>query len=122
MEDKQQPKQNHPVFAAQEEATRGEMGAYLHAVGIGLNCRFDVPVLNINDVKWAAVHFADLAESLRHLAYTDERDEIVRVLASRYVMMQLRDKLRKKIPRAPHTSERKSILNMKRRKTTGGMP
>jgi hypothetical protein len=37
-------------------------------------------------------------------------------------MMQLRDKLRKKIPRAPHTSERKSILNMKRRKTTGGMP
>jgi hypothetical protein len=64
----------------------------------------------------------DLAESLRHLAYTDERDEIVRVLASRYAMMQLRDKLRKKIPRAPHTSERKSILNMKRRKTTGGMP
>lgn len=114
MDDEQQPRQKHPVFQGQEEATRGEMGAYLHAVGIGLNCRFDVPVLNINDVKWAAVHFAELAETLKHLAYVDERDEILRVLSARYQMMQLRDRLRRKIPRAPHTSERKSILNMRR--------
>jgi hypothetical protein len=65
---------------------RATVAKYFNRVGRGLNCRIDVPVLTIEDVKWSAKVFGDLARELTDIAFNDKRTDIWRVLEARYAM------------------------------------
>lgn len=72
---------------------RNELAAYLNRLGRGVNCRLDVPILTLNDMKAAATVFSELAKELAHLAFEDDRVEIYRVLSGRHAMETAREKL-----------------------------
>ncbi len=65
---------------------RKTVAKYFNRVGRGLNCRLDVPILTIEDVKWAAKTFEELAKKLQQIAFEDKRSDIWRILEGRYAM------------------------------------
>lgn len=67
--------------------------------GRGVNCRMDVPVLTIEDIKWAATIFNELAEAIGEIAYKDDRPDIYRVLHVRHIIEESRIRLVKKMNR-----------------------
>lgn len=75
----------HPV-GSHSDLSRQELAKYLNRVGRGVNCRLDIPVLVMEDVKWASKIFSDLSRELSDLAFNDGRPEIWRVLGARYAM------------------------------------
>lgn len=85
MSKEQQQMPWHPL-GDQAELNRQQLARYLNRVGRGVNCRLDVPVLVMEDVKWASKVFSDLSKELSDLAFNDSRPEIWRVLGARYAM------------------------------------
>lgn len=83
---------------------RKTVAKYFNRVGRGLNCRMDVPILVMDDVKWAAKIFGDLSRQLTSIAWEDDRTDIWRVLEARYAMeaakRELHQRNDKKIGRA----------------------
>lgn len=75
------------------DLNRKELAKYLNRVGRGVNCRLDVPVLVMSDLKWAATVFGELSKKLTDLAWDDQRPEIYRILAARYAMESARFRL-----------------------------
>lgn len=73
-------------FEGRDTVSKDDFSKYLKRVGRGLNCRLDVPILNIEDLKWAATIFSELTAQLNELAYKDTREDVIRVLAGRYAM------------------------------------
>lgn len=73
-------------FDGRDRVSKDDFSKYLKRVGRGLNCRLDVPILNIEDLKWAATIFSQLTAELNELAYKDGREDVIRVLAGRYAM------------------------------------
>lgn len=65
---------------------RKQVAKYMNRLGRGLNCRIDVPILTIEDIKWAAKIFGELSKQLTHVAFNDERSDIWRILEARYAM------------------------------------
>ena len=72
---------------------RKQLAQYLNRVGRGVNCRMDVPVLTIEDIKWAATEFEKLAKELTQLAFVDDRSDIWRILGARHAMENARAQL-----------------------------
>ncbi len=85
---------------------RKTVAKYFNRVGRGLNCRIDVPVLVIDDVKWAAKIFGELSKDLTQIAWEDDRTDIWRVLEARYAMesakRQLQHRNEKKVGKAEY--------------------
>ena len=111
-----------PPFTDREKLARRELAGYLHRLGKGLACRFDVPALCLEDVRWAAAVFADLGRELEAIAYDGSRADIYRVLGARYAMEQARSRLARQVMKAPHTSKRSALqrpLKRKRSKVAG---
>lgn len=83
---------------------------YFNRVGRGLNCRMDVPILVIDDVKWAAKIFAELSQQLTQIAWEDDRTDIWRVLEARYAMegakRELHQRNEKKVGKSEYTKLR----------------
>lgn len=79
---------NDPWHALSDhkEPNREQLAKYLNRVGRGINCRIDVPVLVLEDVKWAAKVFGDLSRELTKISFEDTRPEIWRILGARYAM------------------------------------
>jgi len=73
-------------LADQQALDRKTVAKYFNRVGRGLNCRLDVPVLVLDDVRWASKIFADLSAQLTQIGWEDKRPEIMRVLEARYAM------------------------------------
>lgn len=73
-------------FDGQRGLERKQLAKYLNRVGRGVNCRLDVPVLVLEDIKWAATIFEKLAKELTEIAFEDDRPDIWRILAARYAM------------------------------------
>ena len=92
-------------FDGQANIERKELAKYLNRVGRGVNCRLDVPILVMSDLKWAATVFSELAKDLGELAFTDDRSEIWRILAARAAMEGARNKL-------TYTNEQKTSLKL----------
>ena len=84
---------------------RQELAKYLNRVGRGVNCRLDVPILVMSDLKWAAKVFSDLSKTLTDLGWEDERSEIWRILAARAAMENARSKL-------AHTNKKEISLKL----------
>jgi len=72
---------------------RRQLAQYLNRVGRGVNCRMDVPVLTIEDIKWAATVFEQLTKELTQLAFKDKRSDIWRILGARHAMESARAEL-----------------------------
>lgn len=72
---------------------RQQLAKYLNRVGRGINCRMDIPVLVIDDIKWAAKVFSDLSKELTQIAFEDTRSDIWRILAARYAMEESKREL-----------------------------
>ena len=92
-------------FDSQANLDRKELAKYLNRVGRGVNCRLDVPILVMSDLKWAATVFSELAKQMGELAFTDDRSEIWRILAARAAMEGARAKL-------AQTNEQKTSLKL----------
>lgn len=89
---------------------RKTVAKYFNRVGRGLNCRIDVPILVIDDVKWAAKIFGELSKELTQIAWEDKRTDIWRVLEARYSMeaakRQLHQRNEKKVGKAEYAKLR----------------
>jgi len=72
---------------------REKLAKYFNRVGRGLNCRLDIPVLTVEDVKWAATMLEDLTKELHRIAYYDDRPDIWRITAGRFAIESYRSKL-----------------------------
>jgi hypothetical protein len=80
-------------FDGENNLERKQLATYLNRVGRGVNCRMDVPILVISDIKWAAKVFSDLSKTLTDLGWEDDRSEIWRILAARSAMEKARSEL-----------------------------
>lgn len=65
---------------------RKELSRMLNGLGRGVNARLDVPMVVLNDIKWAATVFDELSKQLTQLSFNDDRPEVYRVLAARWAM------------------------------------
>lgn len=75
---------------------RNDLATYLNRLGRGINCRLDIPILTIADIKTAATQFSELSKELAHLAFDDDRVEIYRILEARHAMEAARSKIARK--------------------------
>lgn len=80
-------------FDGQYGVSRENLAKYLNRVGRGVNCRMDVPILTIEDIKWAATVFEKLTKELTHIGFVDDRSDIWRILQARYAMESAREEL-----------------------------
>lgn len=80
-------------FDGEYDLKKEQLAKYFNRVGRGLNCRMDIPVLTVEDVKWAATLLEKLAKQLCQIAYHDERPDIWRIMAGRYAIEQCRFEL-----------------------------
>lgn len=89
---------------------RKTVAKYFNRVGRGLNCRMDVPILVISDIKWAAKVFGELSQQLTQIAWEDERTDIWLVLEARYAMeaakRELHTRNEKKVGKAEYAKLR----------------
>lgn len=92
----------------ERDLDRRKVARYMNQLGRGLNCRIDVPVLVIDDIKWAAKIFGELSKELTKLAFDDDRSDIWRVLEARYAMEHAKRELH-------YRNERKETVAMGRR-------
>jgi hypothetical protein len=72
---------------------RKQIAKLFNRIGRGVNCRLDVPVLVMSDIKWAAKTFSDLSAGLTKLGWEDERSDIWRIMAARSLMEHARYEL-----------------------------
>jgi hypothetical protein len=93
-----------------KDLDRKTVAKYFNRVGRGLNCRLDVPILVMDDVKWAAKIFGELSKDLTQIAWEDERTDIWRILEARYAMeaakRELHTRNEKKISKSEYTKLR----------------
>ena len=82
-------------FDGERNLRREQLAKYLNRLGRGINCRMDVPILVIEDIRWAATVFERLAKQLGELGFTDDRSDIWRIMEARMRMEQARAELAK---------------------------
>jgi hypothetical protein len=80
-------------FDGERDLNRKQLAKYFNRIGRGVNCRLDVPVLVMEDIKWAAKTFSDLSAQLTKLGWEDERSDIWRIMAARGCMEHARSAL-----------------------------
>jgi hypothetical protein len=80
-------------FDGEADLSRKQLAKYFNRIGRGVNCRLDVPVLVMSDIKWAAKTFSELSAQLTQLGWEDERSEIWRIMAARSAMELARSSL-----------------------------
>ncbi len=86
-EDKEKP------FNDVKDLKRSDAAKYLNRMGRGLNCRMDIPVLSVEDIRWAACVFRDLGKELESIVEAKKSD-IIRVVSARNAMEGARFKLK----------------------------
>lgn len=68
----------------------GRLGQYLASLGQPMNCRLDIRLTNMEELKKAAVLISELNKALNHIAFEDSRDPVLRVLIARDAMQHAR--------------------------------
>lgn len=92
----------------ERDLERKQVAKYMNRLGRGLNCRLDVPVLVLDDVKWAAKIFGDLSKRMTELAFEDKRSDIWRILEARYAMEDAKRELH-------YRNQRKEAVKLSRK-------
>lgn len=94
-----------------KDLDRKTVAKYFNRVGRGLNCRLDVPILVIDDIKWAAKIFGELSKSLTQIGWEDDRTDIWRVLEARYAMEAAKRELHQRNQQRVGKAEYKKLTN-----------
>ena len=94
----------------QRDLERKTVAKYFNRVGRGLNCRIDVPILVIDDVKWAAKIFNELSKELTQIAWEDDRTDIWRILEARYAMEAAKRELHQRNEKKVGKAEFKKLV------------
>lgn len=68
----------------------GKLAQYLANLGQPMNCRLDIRLTSMEELKKAAVLISELNKALNHLTFEDERDPVLRVLIARDAMQHAR--------------------------------
>ena len=63
---------------------RLELAKFLGRSGRGVNCRIDVQILTLEDIKWAALELERLAKSLQKIAESPDQNDVLQVLSARH--------------------------------------
>jgi hypothetical protein len=66
------------------------LGEYLAKLGQPMNCRLDIRMTSLEELKKASVLISELNKALNHLAYEDGRDAVLRVMIARDAMQHAR--------------------------------
>lgn len=90
---------------------RKELARMLNGMGRGVNARLDVPLVVLNDVKWAATVLERLSKELTRLAFEDSRPDVYRVLAARWHLDEAKYTLHSK-------NKRQESLSLQRKNRT----
>lgn len=84
----------------EDKEDRKELSKLLNGLGRGVNARLDIPVVTLNDVKWAAYVLDEAIKRLKELAFEDSRPDVYRVLAARWALDNAKFMLHSKNKRA----------------------
>lgn len=84
-----------------------KLAAYLEATGHRPNCRLDIRITSIEELKKATVLISELNKTLQALAYDSERDEALRVIMARGAMQKARNALKYLRAKAPRFAVKK---------------
>lgn len=84
-----------------------KLAAYLEATGHRPNCRLDIRITSLEELKKAAVLISELNKSLNHHAYESDRDEALRVILARDSMQRARIALKYLRAKAPRLTAKK---------------
>jgi len=63
---------------------RQELAKFLGRSGRGVNCRIDVQILTLEDIRRAAFELDRLAKSLSKIAENTDQNEVLQVLSARH--------------------------------------
>jgi hypothetical protein len=63
---------------------RAELATFLGRSGRGVNCRIDMQILTLEDIKRAAVELERLAKSLQKIAENADQNDVLQVLSARH--------------------------------------
>ena len=63
---------------------RQELANYLGRSGRGVNCRIDIQILTLEDIKQAAFELGSLSKSLQKIAENDDQNDVLQVLSARH--------------------------------------
>ena len=81
-------------YAGEVNLERKHLAQLLGRTGRGINCRMDIPVMVLEDIRWASKVFSELASELQEIGFgTQIHDEIYRILSARACMEKARNAL-----------------------------
>jgi hypothetical protein len=63
---------------------RAELATFLGRSGRGVNCRIDMQILTLEDIKRAAFELNLLAQKLQKIAENTEQNDVLQVLSARH--------------------------------------
>jgi len=63
---------------------RQELANYLGRSGRGVNCRIDIQILTLEDIRRAAYELDRLAKSLQKIAEATDQNDVLSVLSARH--------------------------------------
>ena len=63
---------------------RQELAKFLGRSGRGVNCRIDIQILTLEDIKRAAFELDRLSKSLHKIAETADQNDVLQVLSARH--------------------------------------
>ena len=63
---------------------RQELANYLGRSGRGLNCRIDIQILTLEDIKRASYELGRLSKSLQMIADNEDQNDVLQVLSARH--------------------------------------
>ena len=69
---------------------RLELAKFLGRSGRGVNCRIDVQILTLEDIKRAAFELDKLVKNLQKIAENDDQNDVLRVLSARHEFTKIK--------------------------------
>jgi len=63
---------------------RQELAVFLNRSGRGLQCRLDISILTVEDIKRAAFELDRLAKSLQKIVENPDQNDVLQVLSARH--------------------------------------
>jgi hypothetical protein len=63
---------------------RQELANFLGRSGRGVNCRIDIQILTLEDIRQAAFELGRLSKSLQKIVESDDQNDVLQVLSARH--------------------------------------
>ena len=73
-----------PKTLSKTAQKRSELAMFLGRSGRGVNCRIDIQILTLEDIRRAAFELDRLAKSLQKIAENPDQNDVLQVLSARH--------------------------------------